>query len=202
MDWKGVQPELLLPACADGQEPRAREEFVRRYGEVIERTVRRIAGRWGTPPSDTLADLVQDTYAKFFGGALKSYRHLHAESDFGFVKTVAANCVLDYFRKKAVPSVSLECASEPIAPGTDPDRSIALAEIERTLQMVLPDKSRERDRQVFLLYYRHGMTAKAIAGLQSVGLTTKGVESLIHSMTTALRAELRNGPRLSVEETV
>jgi RNA polymerase sigma-70 factor (ECF subfamily) len=193
MEWSGAGAEALMKACAESGQPAARDEFVRRYAPVIERTVCRVAGRWGTPAQDTVADLVQDAYAKFFGGALRTYRHMHEDSDFGFVKTVAANVAMDHFRRKAATPVSIDAAPEPAAADPGIDREIAIAQIEGMLHRILPEKSRERDRQVFFLYYRHGMTAKAIAELRTVGLGIKGVESLLHSMTAALRAELRTG---------
>jgi len=43
---------------------------------------------------------------------------------------------------------------------------------------------------VFWLYYRAGFTASAIASLPTVGLTTKGVESLIFRLTRIVRENL------------
>jgi RNA polymerase sigma-70 factor (ECF subfamily) len=189
-DWTGAEAHVLMKACADGSDPRAWEEFVRRYGPVIERTVRRVAGRWGAPSQDVVADLTQDAYRKFLDGALRGYRHLHADSDFGFVKVVAANVAFDHFRRGGEQPIPMEEAVEPASQGPDPYRTVAVAQIQARLERVLPEKSRDRDRQVFVLYYRHGFTAKAIAQVRSIGLTIKGVESVIHSLTAALKGEL------------
>jgi hypothetical protein len=44
-----------------------------------------------------------------------------------------------------------------------------------------------RDYTIFWLYYREGMTAKAIAGVSSIGLTVKGVESTLLRLTRLVR---------------
>ena len=48
-----------------------------------------------------------------------------------------------------------------------------------------------RDRNVFWLYYREGLTAAEIAAIPAVGLSVKGVESLIHRMGAELRERMR-----------
>jgi RNA polymerase sigma-70 factor (ECF subfamily) len=54
----------------------------------------------------------------------------------------------------------------------------------------------KRDRKLFWLYYRVGLTADAIAGLQSIGLSTKGVESNLLRLTRLLRDEIgRDRPK-------
>src|SRR5262249_16749202 len=47
----------------------------------------------------------------------------------------------------------------------------------------------DRDGKLFWLYYRVGLTADAIAGLQSIGLSTKGMESSFLRLTRLLRDE-------------
>jgi hypothetical protein len=46
---------------------------------------------------------------------------------------------------------------------------------------------RGRDQTLFWLYYRHGMSASAIASLSTIGLSVKGVESAILRLTRQVR---------------
>jgi RNA polymerase sigma-70 factor (ECF subfamily) len=48
----------------------------------------------------------------------------------------------------------------------------------------------ERDKLVFLLYYRQGFTAKAIAELPGIQLSEKGVESCLLRLTRHLRQHI------------
>jgi RNA polymerase sigma-70 factor (ECF subfamily) len=43
---------------------------------------------------------------------------------------------------------------------------------------------------IFWLYYEQGMTAKAIAALPSINLTSKGVESAISRLTRLVREQV------------
>ncbi len=46
---------------------------------------------------------------------------------------------------------------------------------------------RDRDRWIFWMYYRHGLTASAISGFDRFELTQKGVESTILRLTRQVR---------------
>jgi len=48
----------------------------------------------------------------------------------------------------------------------------------------------QRDRTIFWLYYRQGLTAKEIGALPSIGLSLKGVESTLHRLTQLVREHL------------
>ena len=73
------------------------------------------------------------------------------------------------------------------------EREILLREIDEHLAAVTEPAARGRDRQIFWLYYRHGMTARAIALIPGIGLTQKGVESAIQRLTNHVRARLTEG---------
>jgi DNA-directed RNA polymerase specialized sigma24 family protein len=65
-----------------------------------------------------------------------------------------------------------------------------LQQIDAHLGRLAVGQNLERDRRVFWLYYRVGLTANAIASLPAIGLSTKGVESTILRLTRLLRQEL------------
>jgi DNA-directed RNA polymerase specialized sigma24 family protein len=69
------------------------------------------------------------------------------------------------------------------------DRAVLVRQVEHALAGV----ASARDRQVFWLYYRVGLTAKDIARFASLGLGPKGVESAVDRMTRALREKFRGG---------
>jgi RNA polymerase sigma-70 factor (ECF subfamily) len=61
---------------------------------------------------------------------------------------------------------------------------ILLREIEDLIGQIA---EKERDKVVFLLYYRQGLTAKKIAGIPGIELSEKGVESCLHRLTERVR---------------
>ena len=56
----------------------------------------------------------------------------------------------------------------------------------------------QRNREIFWLHYRAGLSARAIADLPEIGLTAKGVESVIMRVTKELRERLAE-PKLGVQ---
>jgi hypothetical protein len=78
------------------------------------------------------------------------------------------------------------------------EREILLRQIDENLGPASEPATRERDRQIFWLHYRHGMTARAIAAIPGIGLAQKGVESVLKRLTDHIRFRLvelkREGP--------
>ena len=70
------------------------------------------------------------------------------------------------------------------------EQEILLRQIDSCLQSYGEGPIQERDRTVFWLYYRQGLTAKEIAALPSTGLTVKGVESAILRLKSLVREKV------------
>jgi len=70
------------------------------------------------------------------------------------------------------------------------EREVQLRQIEETIDLAPVESITVRERTIFRLYFRQGLTASSIASIPTVNLTTKGVESAIHRITKYLRANL------------
>lgn len=199
--------EVLVRACVETGEPAAWEEFIQRSHPVISAVVLRTALRWGDP--SRIDDLVQDTYLKLCSNGariLREFEFRHADALFGFLKVVATNVVNDHFKllnrvKRGAGNTSEEPAGVESIPATNPadtlsptEREILLNEIDDLLRSRAPEPGHERDRAIFWLYYRQGLSARAIASIPSVGLSTKGVESVIVRLTRLVRENLAELP--------
>jgi DNA-directed RNA polymerase specialized sigma24 family protein len=68
-------------------------------------------------------------------------------------------------------------------------RSVLHAQLDQKLRSA-PEVIGERDRALFWLYYRQGLTAEEIARLSGAGLTAKGVESALRRVAKWLRGEV------------
>jgi RNA polymerase sigma factor (sigma-70 family) len=166
-------------------------EFVRRTQPIIYRTVLKAAHAWGNVPGEAIDDLVQDVYLKLCANnfrALRNFETGHENALFGFLKGVASNVVQDHFRQLA----AQRGADSHPAFTFDPD--LLLSAIDKALKTLSHQTDFERDRTVFWLYYRDGFTAKEISALPGIGLTQKGVESVLLSQTRLLRAAFQNSP--------
>jgi RNA polymerase sigma-70 factor (ECF subfamily) len=199
--------EVLVRACVETGEPAAWEEFIQRSHPVISAVVLRTALRWGDP--SRLDDLVQDTYLKLCSNdarILREFEFRHEDALFGFLKVVAANVVNDHFKllnrvKRSAGERSEEPGGLDAIPATNPadalsptERDILLNEIDDLLRSCASEDGNERDRTIFWLYYKQGLSARAIAAIPSVGLSTKGVESAIVRLTRLVRESLAEPP--------
>jgi len=204
VNWTSLTPEELIGACVESGDPAAWEEFVCRFRPVIAGTVMRTVRRFGESAPQLLDDLIQETYLKICANrcrVLREFKPQGADAVFGLMKTVAFSVAQDHFRgglaakrgagRREMP---LETYIESAMAGREAmppaEREILLREIDEQLATVSEPAARDRDRQIFWLYYRHGMTARAIALIPGIGLTQKGVESAIVRLTNHVRARL------------
>jgi len=65
-----------------------------------------------------------------------------------------------------------------------------LNEINEHLKQYLTGPDQERDRMIFWLYFRQGMSTKEIASLPTVGLSAKGVGSFIERLKHGIREQI------------
>jgi RNA polymerase sigma-70 factor, ECF subfamily len=91
----------LIRACAETGEDAAWESFVERTRRIIGLTLLRSVRRWAEPDPALVEDLIQETYLKLCTNRCNALRRLDARSDeavLAYLKVVAANVALDYFR--------------------------------------------------------------------------------------------------------
>lgn len=212
VNWTDISSEELIAACIQAGAPAAWEEFVCRFQPVIAGTVWRIARRFGSSTPETVDDLIQETFLKVCANRCRILREFHAQTPdaiFGLLKTVAFSVTQDHFRISLAAkrgAGKLDSAFDLYADSAlagreglpEAERGVLLREIDEQLTGASEPATRERDRRIFWLHYRHGMTARAIAAITAIGLGPKGVESVLQRLTNHVRLRLapsnRTGP--------
>lgn len=191
-------------------------EFIRRFQKVIALTVLRVSRLWGSASRTTVDDLVQDTYLRLCADRCKLLRMYKAapgvtDSLGALVRTVASNVAHDHFRSiSAQKRGGLAVASVPPPPDDDLlsdlwsgaekiEREAQLREIEHALDRADGSDVSGRERLIFRLYFRQGLTAAAIAAIPTLRLTTKGVESAVFRVSRYLRIRLTSGSNSSAD---
>ncbi len=183
-------PEDLLQQCADMDDTEAWETFLVRFNPLIEATVVSIIRRYGSDGAGLRDDLVQEVYAKLCANrakVLRDFEPRYPGAVFGFVRVIAANVVHDYFKSRQgqVPGVDATPLPDNLAaPDEERDGCCLIRDIDDVFRQASVSA---RDRQIVWLYYRHGMSAKEIAAIASLKLTTKGVESVIVRLKDLIR---------------
>lgn len=147
----------------------------------------RVGRLYGETGRDTLDDLIQQTYVKVCAHDCRILRQFAGKSanDLrAYLRVVAANVARDHFSARFPDrnAVSLDALVELSQSGVGSQSSV---EFDTLIQQIdtlierIPGQNKTRDRTVFWLYYRAGLTSKAIAAIPAVGMTTKGVESIL-----------------------
>jgi RNA polymerase sigma-70 factor (ECF subfamily) len=168
--------------------------------------VSRTASRFGDWSPQLVDDLVQDTFLRLCANrcrVLREFQPRAEESIFGLLKTIAFTVTHDHFRVSMAAmrgsgrkEASLDGYVENTVAGRDGlpevEREILLGQVEDCLAG--PPPVAARDREIFWLYYRQGMTARAIAAIEHLGLTAKGVESVIQRLTSYVRERFGEKP--------
>ena len=191
--------------CAGPSNDEAWQEFVSRVGKSISLTVMRTASLWGEHSRSVVEDLVQVTYLKLWEDGcrlLRDFAILHPEAILGYLKKTAANATHDYFkhrRSQASGGDKPHVSTSEVDPeaGTAVHGSqgrialgVFLNEIDDHLRRSLTGPDQERDRTIFWLYFRQGMSAREIASLPTIGLGAKGVGSVIERLKHSIREQI------------
>lgn len=216
MSFLSTSSNELVRACSEIGSQAVWEEFVRRFHRLIVATVWRTAQQWGNVTDVVLEDIVQEVYLKICAHDYRILRQFVPRSDdsiYSYLKVITANVTRDHM--KALRSSKRWGEEQLSADGQVPpngmassnspdqtDRDILIREVDTALKRLNAGPQAERDRIVFWLYYRQGLTSKAIASMPSIGLSSKGVESLISRLTRLLRRELAPDARISLKPLV
>lgn len=201
--------EELVRRCASRGDVAAWEEFVHRFHRLIAKVVLRTSLKFGDPSRDTVDDLIQETYLKLCTDnyrLLRNFDHRVPEAFVGFIQVVTANVVRDHFRSAAAKrrgANQIAQVADDFVPAAQADsegspekieRALLLEEVGKHLYECVSPAERERNITIFWLYYRVGLSARAIASLPGSELTTEGVESIVFRLKGELRKRM-NAPK-------
>jgi RNA polymerase sigma-70 factor (ECF subfamily) len=191
--------------CAGPCDDAAWEEFVSRVGRPISLTIMRTASLWGEPSRSLVEDLIQVTYLKLWEGGCRRLRDFaiqHPEAILGYLKKTAVNATHDYFKHGrsrssggdqphvSTSDVDPEAGNEVHGSQEKIAFEVFLNEIDEHLKRGLTGPDQERDRTIFWLYFRQGMSTKEIASLPTIGLGAKGVGSVIERLKHCVREQI------------
>ncbi|AKU92269.1 RNA polymerase sigma factor [Vulgatibacter incomptus] len=188
----------LIERCARRDEA-AWSTLLADHRSVVVRIIGRIVG--DSDPS-SVADLEQEVYVRLLANdcdALRRLRDPGALSLRAFVCTTAANVARDHLRRKRVRKVVShvdwgDLEDEPVDPGLGADERVGLwqgaARVSEALRRAVREPNAARDSLIFKAHYVEGLTAPEIEAM-GVGLSTKGVETVLFRLTAKVRNLLR-----------
>lgn len=195
----------IVCLCAGPCDNEAWEEFVSRAEKPISLSIMRTASLWGEHCRALVEDLIQVTYLKLWEGGgrlLRDFAIERPEAILGYLKRTAANATHDYFKhghSQSSGGDNLHVSTSDVDPeaGKEVDGSqdkialgVFLNEIDDHLRRCLTGPDLERDRMIFWLYFRQGMSTKEIASLPTIGLSAKGIGSVIERLKHSIRDQI------------
>jgi RNA polymerase sigma-70 factor, ECF subfamily len=195
----------LVKLCAKSRDEWAWAEFIRRFQVVIASAVIRTARQWGDLPGEQIDDLVQETYLKLCENdyrRLATFRSRHTQAVYGYLKIVATNVVHDYFKsahsvKRGAGITEVIIDLSLIDERTSSTRTfdevtqrLQLHQIAKILKLVTAGKDQKKKRAIFWLRHHFGLTAREIASMPWIELTTEGVESVLMRLAILIRGHI------------
>ena len=205
MDALQTSVNDLAKACARSADAAEWAEFLRRCTPLASLVALRVSRSWVSFSSPaTVNDIVQEIFMKLCEQErriLREFEPRGEDSFLGLLRLVSASVANDYFRrthsaKRGGKVVTMALAEEgapgptaSIHPTARLDQEVLLSQLDQKLRSA-PEVICERDRALFWLYYRQGLTAEEIAGHAGAGLTPKGVESALRRVAKWLKGEV------------
>jgi len=205
MRYSSLSLKDVVCLCAGPRDDEAWEEFVSRVRKPIGLTIMRTASLWGKPSRSVVEDLVQITYIRLWEDGcrlLRDFAIQHPEAIGGYIKKTAANTTHDYFKHHhsqssggdqphvSTSDIDPEAGQEVYGSQERIAFEVFLNEIDEHLKHCLTGPDQERDRMIFWLYFRQAMSSKEIASLPTIGLTAKGVGSVIERLKHDIREQI------------
>jgi RNA polymerase sigma-70 factor (ECF subfamily) len=190
----------VLRGCLASSQRADWESFMQLAQPVIAAGVLSATSRVGATNRELVDDLVQETFLKMCAEEfriLRNFRMNESNALRAYLKTIATSVVMDYFRSHLAQKKG---SGKTIANLDDVSQQLAVsdgqfAEVERRNMLHHVDKcldgQESRNRALFWLYHRQGMTPKAIASLKGMTVSSDGIESAIYRLTRVVRECLR-----------
>ncbi|HZD96405.1 MAG TPA: sigma-70 family RNA polymerase sigma factor [Candidatus Sulfotelmatobacter sp.] len=201
IDYSQLGSQELIAECLSTRQAAAWQEFVRRFQPLIAGVVARTASRWLTVTAALVDDLVQETYLKLCTEEFRRLRDFvswHDDAIYGYLKAIAYTVTLDHFKvhyavkrgARLQNTSDFDTSLRVEGRKSSVEDNILLRELEEMAGEVAEE---DRDKLIFQLYYRQGLTTRKIAGIPAIGLSQKGVESCLHRLTERLRKRVTAG---------
>jgi RNA polymerase sigma-70 factor (ECF subfamily) len=197
----------LAHICAYSAQAPEWEQFVRLVTPVVALAARRISTLWGDSSQATVGEIIQEVFLKLCDDDRRILREFEDRGDDSILKllrAVTASVATDYFRrtragKRGGQNQTLLLSSHRSAEDVADSKATEaiqwptlIAQLDGLLRLY-PETVSARDRNLFWLYYRQGLTAEAISRIPSIGLSAKGVESALLRLSQLLRETITNG---------
>jgi RNA polymerase sigma factor (sigma-70 family) len=192
----GLEAHELLRQCAKNlRNAELWEEFYSRYRRKIILYLLRAFRMLGGNSEEFVRyadDWVQEVFTKLVqneGRIISSFRGSTELSVYAFLGSIALSVVADQLRsqralRRRAQVVPLDQLQEFRAPHVDTENKFSalleLIDLEKALRADEESKNPERDLLIFKLHFVEGLSAREIASISALKLTTSGLEKVLN----------------------
>jgi RNA polymerase sigma-70 factor (ECF subfamily) len=200
----------LARRCATSNSAEDWEELVRLLTPEIALAAHRVCSLWGEASYSTVKEITQEVFLKLCEDDRRVLREFEDRGNHSFLKLlrkITASVATDFMRHNRAEKRGGNVQMIALEPRMITDQvwddgateavewPTLIAQLDGILRFHRESVSM-RDRRLFWLYFRQGLTAEAIARIPSIGLTSKGVESALIRLTRLLRKAIVEGRQI------
>jgi RNA polymerase sigma factor (sigma-70 family) len=193
--------ELVRQCARDLQNEELWQEFYSRYKRKILLFLLRAFRMTGGRSDEFLRfaeDWLQEVFTKLVqneGHVIRSFRGTSEVSVNAFLASIALSIVVDQLRsqsalRRRAQVVPLDQLHDVSSPRVDPAARFAalleLIDVEKALRTDEESKNPERDLLIFKLHFVEGLSAREIASIPTLKLTTSGSEKVLSRVRNRL----------------
>jgi RNA polymerase sigma factor (sigma-70 family) len=194
-------PDLMRECGKDQQNAELWEEFYSRFRRKILLYLLRAYRKLGGPFDEFVQyadDLVQDVFTKLVQNecrVVRSFRGTTELSVYAFLGSIAVSIVADQLRsqkavRRSAQVVPLDEFQALSAAHADTDAQLSallqVIDVERALRTDEESKNPERDLLIFKLHFVEGLSAREIASMPALKLTTSGLQKVLTRVRSRL----------------
>lgn len=196
-DDPSMTDQKLVELCCLSASAGEWSEFVRRFRPVLASAIRGKLQARGRATPEVIDEYVQQTFLRLCDRdfhALRLVSRVEPAAIRAYLRAMACNIVIDHARK-----LPQETALDDSMPGdrSFSDKFVLVNQVFRLLENCVAGDPK-RDRLIFGLYYRTGLTSANIAKLPGMGLSQKGVESRLLRLSECIRRQVAEGKPATV----
>jgi RNA polymerase sigma factor (sigma-70 family) len=184
--------EKLVELCCRSGAAGEWSEFFRRFRPVLASAIQgKLQVRGRAAPED-VDECIQQTFLRLCDRdyhALRLVARVEPAAIRAYLRTMASHIAIDHARKVR-PETDLDDLSG--SERSCSDNSVLVNQLFGLLENCVGEDP-DRNRLIFKLYYRTGLTSANIAKLPGLGLSQKGVETRLYRLSKCIRKQVAEG---------
>lgn len=188
----------LLRRCAETGSQTAWLELWEALKLPLGVAVHRAASTWADATREDCEELVQEVFFRIYRKSAQILEAVGSQGDeelIPYLRRLAQRVVIDQLKARVAAKRDrrhevrlndlLDLASRAVE--KQMEQELLFKSLDEILRRELDPSTSNRDRHIYWIHHRSGLSASEISKIPGIGLTTKGLESLFLRLTNTLK---------------